>query len=464
MDMFAVYEKYKRAFEERSRFEPVWDDCRRYSQPGAADECVFDSTAANAVDNLASSLLAQLTPPWSRWFGLSSGSPEAAGAVAEAERVLQSHMERSNFYVEAHQCYLDLVTFGTAVMLFEEAPVGWPSAFKFSAVPFEEVALGSQDEVFRRTVLSRDIMRAKFPSLPLPEGKDSFTVVESSAPRMTASGPQGFGYMVFADVDGSPLLISEGVFGMSPFIVFRWMKMPSEVYGRSPMMKALPDVKTANKVVELVLKNASMSVSGVWMADDDGVMNLDNITLSPGTIIPKAVGSSGLTPLRTGADFNVSQLVLSELRSNIERCLLADRLSDFRGARMTATEVVERSESVSRVLGATYGRLQSEFLTMVILRAVGILKRRGEIGPLFVNGREVDLKYQSPLAGAQAVRDAENVLGWIRAMGDLGGGALERVDRDAVAKYLSRVFGISGDFTADAASPGAGSPSTGPED
>jgi hypothetical protein len=139
--------------------------------------------------------------------------------------------------------------------------------------------------------------------------------------------------------------------------------------------------------------------------------------------------------------------VLADLRSSIERCLLADRLSDFRGSHMTATEVVERGVSVSRVLGATYGRLQGEFLTMVILRAIGILKRRGEIGPLIVNGREVDLKYQSPLASAQAVRDAENLLGWIKAVGDLGDDALAGIDKDAVAKYLSRVFGVGDGFT-----------------
>ena len=62
-------------------------------------------------------------------------------------------------------------------------------------------------------------------------------------------------------------------------------------------MKALPDIRTANKVVELILKNASIAVTGIWQAEDDGVLNPANIKLVPGTIIPKAVGSAGLTPL-----------------------------------------------------------------------------------------------------------------------------------------------------------------------
>ena len=78
-------------------------------------------------------------------------------------------------------------------------------------------------------------------------------------------------------------------------------------------MTALPDIKTANKVVELILKNASIAVTGIWLADDDGVLNPANVKLVPGSIIPKAVGSAGLTPLQAPGRFDVSQLVLDDL-------------------------------------------------------------------------------------------------------------------------------------------------------
>ena len=201
-----------------------------------------------------------------------------------------------------------------------------------------------------------------------------------------------------------------------------------------------PGYNEANK--ELILKNASIAVSGVWQADDDGVLNIENITLSPGTIIPKAVGSSGLTPLKTGADFDVSQLVLSDLRNKINHSLLVDQLSLFSSSKMTATEVMERTNYMSRVLGATYGRLQSEFLTPVILKAISILKRRGEISDIFVDGHEVDLKYQSPLAKNQAVRDAENILGWVKALSELGAEASAIIDRKAVALWLAKTFSV----------------------
>ena len=54
---------------------------------------------------------------------------------------------------------------------------------------------------------------------------------------------------------------------------------------------------------------------------------------------------------------------------------------------MTATEVLERRAQMSRLLGATYGRLQTELLTPLVMRCVAILRRRGEI-PDIVAGRQ----------------------------------------------------------------------------
>ena len=135
-------------------------------------------------------------------------------------------------------------------------------------------------------------------------------------------------------------IVSKGKFETNPYIIFRWSVASGESYGRSPVLRALPDIKTANKVVELVLKNATIAVSGIWQADDDGVINLSNINLTPGAIIPKAVGSTGLTPLKSGADFDVSQIILSDLRSRILHTLLADRLQLMSDKEMTATRSI----------------------------------------------------------------------------------------------------------------------------
>ena len=149
LSLEAVWARYQRAKARRRCWEGLWRDCYTYAlpqrgtgfdpafRPGANPaERLFDGTALDAVDQLGASLLAELTPPWSQWFGLVPGREIGSlerGLIAEGlDRVtqtVQAHFDRSNFAVEMHQAFLDLITIGSATLLFEEAPLGAPSAF-----------------------------------------------------------------------------------------------------------------------------------------------------------------------------------------------------------------------------------------------------------------------------------------------------------------------------------------------
>ena len=84
-------------------------------------------------------------------------------------------------------------------------------------------------------------------------------------------------------------------------MTFRWIKGAGELYGRSPVMTALPDIKTANKVVELILKNASIAVTGIWLADDDGVLKPGQHQARAGQHHPEGRGLGGAQPCRRRA-------------------------------------------------------------------------------------------------------------------------------------------------------------------
>src|SRR5690606_17168755 len=146
----------------------------------------------------------------------------------------------------------------------------------------------------------------------------------------------GFAYWaLLADDAARPTPLVTGHFATSPFISFRWAKGAGEIYSRSPVMAALPDIKAANTVAEPIHMTASIAVTGIWMADDGGVLNPANIKLVPGSIIAKAVGSSGFTPLQAPGRIDVSTLVLEDLRARIRHALLVDRLGPIGGPRMT---------------------------------------------------------------------------------------------------------------------------------
>ena len=473
-NLSVILRRFEAAKKRRSEWENLWEECYEFALPQRGGftfenvtgrprtEQIFDATAMDAVDQLASSMLGNLTPTWSQWFGLKPG-PDLSDAEAEqlapvlekAAKTIQDHFDRSNFAVEIHQCYLDLIVGGRASLFFEETAPGAFSAFKFSAAPLTNIVLeegegGYLDGAYRQMNMTLEQLQARFPLAVLPADvlkradqnpQERFKVLEAVV-------PDGLVYAYHACLveDGDVLSLSAGQFEQSPVISFRWVKSPGELYGRSPVMKALPDIKTANKVVELILKNASIAVTGIWQADDDGVLNPNNVELVPGSIIPKAIGSGGLQPLDMPGRFDVSQLVLESLQNRIRHALLADRLAPIDSPRMTATEVLERSAEMALLLGATYGRLQTELLTPLIQRAFAILRRRGEVPDLSIDGRLVAVDYRSPLARNQGQRNVQNTLSWINSVLSMGPEAASAVNLPEAARFLGEALGVPSDL------------------
>jgi hypothetical protein len=89
------------AGRRRGAWETHWQECYDYALPqrdGAVGpnapgerktDKLFDGTAADAVDQLAASLLSELTPPWSRWFGLAPGPAASDQERAELGPILE---------------------------------------------------------------------------------------------------------------------------------------------------------------------------------------------------------------------------------------------------------------------------------------------------------------------------------------------------------------------------------------
>lgn len=390
---------YRRALDARAPWVARWDAAMRYTMPTTDTDAatLFDATAADAVDNLAASIYSLMTPPESLWISLvpeSDASPDADAATA----ALRANLNDSNFYTTIHQCYLDLVILGTACLFMAETPIGASSAFSFTAVPMRDIAILPNAVFHTATMPACDVME-KYPTWTPPADIADQIKRDPATPLRLVQSLVGTEFTAWLDVGGNIQnnIVARGTFETNPYIIFRWSVLSGEQYGRGPVLRALPDIKTANKVVELVLKNATIAVSGIWQADDDGVINLNNINLTPGAIIPKAVGSSGLTPLSSGADFDVSQIILKDLRERIRHALLADRLGLLSEKEMTATEIMARNSDMMRILGATYGRLLHEFIRPLTDRGLQILSRRGVIAPIVLNS-DAELKYIAPIA------------------------------------------------------------------
>ena len=393
-----LQQMYRRALDMRAPWIDRWDSAMRYTIPTTDDDMatLFDATASDAADNLAASIYSLLTPPESLWVSLVPEGPDSPDAVA-ATMALRANLNDSNFYTTIHQCYMDLIVLGTACLFMAENPIGAASAFSFTAIPMRDIAILNGAVFHTATMPAREVME-KYPSWTPPTDLRDTIKQDPETPLRLVQSLIGTDFVAWLDVGGDieNNIVATGKFETNPYIIFRWSVASGELYGRGPVLRALPDIKTANKVVELVLKNATIAVSGIWQADDDGVINLSNINLTPGAIIPKAVGSSGLTPLSSGADFDVSQIILKDLRERIRHALLADRLGLLSEKEMTATEILARNADMVRILGATYGRLLHEFIRPLVERGLQILSRRGVIDKIRLHS-DAELKYIAPI-------------------------------------------------------------------
>jgi len=225
------------------------------------------------------------------------------------------------------------------------------------------------------------------------------------------------------------------------------MKVAGEVYGRGPLITAMPDVKTLNKTLELLLKNAALAVSGVYTAADDGVINPQNIRIEPGAIVPVARngGPQGpsLQPLPKSSDFNVAQIVINDVRMNIKKMLLDDTLPPDNMSARSATEVVQRRNELAQNLGAAFGRLITEAMIPIVKRVLFIMDQTGLIDmPLKVNGGEVKIVPISPLAQAQNMDELNDVMQFAQIVAGMGPEAMITIKRDEIIDYVAERLGV----------------------
>jgi hypothetical protein len=472
---------YDRAKSQRALFEPLFDECYEYALPmrqsfysetpgQRRDDRIFDETAVVGVQEFASRLQSGLVPNFARWADLIAGSEipkdqadDVNNQLDEVTEYVFEVLQNSNFGQEVHESFMDLAV-GTGVLLAQEGDAIQP--IRFNAIPLPSVVLDTGvddkiDHVYRERNLKVSEILIAYPKATLSEklmrmmqtAPDSkVRLIEVVCKNYEKINEEKHDFFVI-DAENQDIIFFEqfkGV-GSNPYICFRWSKASGEIYGRGPLVNALSAIKTTNLTIELILENAQMSISGVYQMDDDGVINTDTINLVPGTIIPKAVGSAGLQPIRSAGDFNVANLILGDMRNNIKRALYNDMLGDPNRTPASATEVAERMADLSRRIGSAFGRLQAEMVQPILQRVVYILKKQGRIEIPTINGREVKVKSVSPLAQAQANQDIASVSRFIGLVANTFGPATLNllISSEDVAVYLAKKFGVPDNLVRD---------------
>jgi len=430
---------------------------------------VFDSTAINSTQRFANRLQSVVFPPQRKWARLEPGSAIPEDRKAQAQAILDAYGERmfavlrqSNFDIAIGEFLLDLAV-GTACMMVQ--PGDDVSPINFVPVPlflvsYEEGANGQVDNVYRRMRMKGESIERQWPDAKIPDEMrqriankptDDIELIEATIHDYKRGD---YCYHVIDKVSKQEIVYRRRK--TSPWVISRYMKVAGEIYGRGPLMTALPDIKTLNKTIELLLKNASLAVAGVYTAADDGVLNPNTVKIVPGAIIPVARngGPQGpaLQALPRSGDFNVSQLVINDLRSNVKRILLDESLPPDNMSARSATEIVERMKELAQNLGSAFGRLINETMIPLTAKILEVMDERGLIDlPLRVNGLEVKVTPVAPLAQAQAMEEVNAVMQYAQIVQAFGTDGAVAIKTDMVVDYIGDKLGVPANLRNNAA-------------
>lgn len=451
---------YEYALPQRNLYDGSWEGGTRGKAKG---NNVFDSTAIHATQRFANRMQSGLFPADKKWMSLQPGTEIPNDRKDEVREALDLFTERffsllgqTNFDLCMGEFLMDLCV-GTGAMMIQ--PGDNLNRIRFTPVPAfllacEEGPNGEVQNVYRHIKMPPENITATWPDAELPEHLQRLVEDKPTDPIMLNEGTiydlesKSWNYYIwYKAAESEANILVEREMKRSPWVVSRFMKIAGEVYGRGPVIAALPDIKTLNKTLELLLKNASINIAGVYTAIDDGVLNPSTIRIVPGAVIPVARngGPQGpsLQPLPRSGDTQLAQIIIQDLRMNVKRMMLDDSLPPDNMSARSATEIVERMRELATNLGAAYGRLITETMVPMVRLILDIMSEEGLIEmPLTVDGLEVQIIPVSPLAQAQNLDEVQNTLQWVSISSQLGPDAQATVNRVAVSDYVADQLGI----------------------
>ena len=201
----------------------------------------------------------------------------------------------------------------------------------------------------------------------------------------------------------------------------------------------------------MILKNASLAIAGVFTARDDGILNPQNISIKPGSVISVASngGAQGpsLQPLQRSSDFNVGQIIMKDLQDSIKKQLLDDGLPPDDMSARSATEVVAKQKELAQNLGSAFGRLITEALIPIVTRTLQVMADQDIIVlPMKVDGKTIKVVPQSPLAQAQNMDDLQSVIQFMQIVQGVGQVGQVAINQDNAIDFIADKLGIPGNI------------------
>lgn len=476
--------------ERRNELEQYWRDAYRYTKPHRGQKflsrsndnyhnaqndlsAIYDSTAIDTVNLLASSIVSALTPSASQWFIFSIPGVDVEDLDFESKDWLQDSSTRlwnlihaSNYNATVLEFFEDISISGMDGLFIDKKPGG---SFVFEVWSHEDLYVsetlgnGVIDTVYRSLMLTAEQAVNKF-SKPhanhVREAKDycskKHQFVHCIRPRMK-NGKQVYGKLsksmpwesVYVDIENN-VVVEESGFNEFPVVIPRWSLIPGTPYALGPLNDALPTVKTLNRVREMMLENAEMAIAGTYVAKQDGILNPNTVRIGSRKIIFVA-DPQNIRPLTAAGDFRIGYEEVRSMQEQIRMIMMADQLSPIQKNFVSATEVSTRANIVRAILGPRFSRINSEFTDRLLDRCFRLAYRDGEFGdaPDAIANVGFIPVYTNPISKAQKTEEVASIERYIMSIAQTAQSfpqALDVVDGDKLSRILAEYNGVPYDI------------------
>ncbi len=452
-----IVERDARLRQDRSTLESQWQNIARYCIPSEAtfteevtpgverNRWILDSTAPRSLELFGSFLHTFLNNPASQWIKsrITTDNPKRPNTAMEqwkeylSATMLQALQSKdAQLYSSLHQTYLGMGAFGTSV-IYEDIVRGRLALryYHLADVTVDEDAYGVIDQVYRRFKHNKRQAEQRwekikdFPGWERREAKGkSMTFMHAVVPTTDEEFLATLGKRDLARIRTAPFAsawidteckktLQVGVFEEMPYMVPRWYKTRGEIYGRSPAMTALPDIRMVNRMMETILRGAEKLVDPPVVIRDGGLM-------SPVRLFPGAVtftdGDVKIEPLvPPGASrIEYGDALLRRYQDNIREAFFVPLFVTPDSPVKTATQVLQQTDERNRAVSPMLIRTQDELMHGMLQRTYGLLSRNGKLlpPPEPIPDGALTIEYASPLMASQKQAEALGVLRIIESL------------------------------------------------
>ena len=355
---------------------------------------IYDSTGTRALRVLAAGMMAGMTSPARPWFRLTTSDPqldESAAVkawLADVTRLMQMVFAKSNTYRALHSMYEELGAFGTASTI---VLADYTSVIHHYPLTTGEFAMaadhrGQVNTLFREFQMTvAQVVREFGRSNCSPTVQTLFdrgaleqwvTVMQAIEPRvdrdLTKRDDRNMAWksIYFEPGGNEDQILRESGFKEFPALCPRWAVSGGDIYGNSPAMETLGDIKQLQHEQLRKAQGIDYKTKPPLQAPTS-LKSRDVDTLPGGISFVDAAAPNGGIRSAFEVNIDLSHLLadIQDVRERIKGSFYADlflMLANGTNPQMTATEVAERHEEKLLMLGPVLERMHNEILDPLI--------------------------------------------------------------------------------------------------